>query len=360
MGELRFILLLAGLVFLVALAAWEMRKPRQAQGDAALRDGRRSEPSLGTLGDAGVDLGAAGATGAGTSARSAPLAHAELPAGRRPLSAPPRIDLPELEAVRAESILADADAIHEFETYPVSAPPSPAEAATDAERARDEAAAPGEATRDEPAIALSAPSAEASGAAATAATAAAATAAGATASAGAVGTAATLGSSATLAAPPAPGGPPQILVDWPPEGERHIVSLRIVPASNERLSGRAVRLAITACGFVHGRFGIYHQPDSEGRALLSIASLNKPGILDPVNMDFQRLSGISLFAVLPGPLAPGAALDHLLEIARELSQRLPARVQDESGHPLDAARLEDMRERMQSLTGPGLHAHPAA
>jgi FtsZ-interacting cell division protein ZipA len=140
-----------------------------------------------------------------------------------------------------------------------------------------------------------------------------------------------------------------VALDWPPEGERHIVALRIVPAANERLSGRAVRLAITACGFVHGRFGIYHQADGEGRALLSVASLSKPGVLDPINMDFQRLAGINLFTVLPGPLSPGAALDHLLDTARELSQRLPARVQDETGHPLDAERLEDLRERMQNL-----------
>jgi FtsZ-interacting cell division protein ZipA len=157
-----------------------------------------------------------------------------------------------------------------------------------------------------------------------------------------------------------PPAPAPLLVDWPPDGERHIVALRIVPASEERLSGRAVRLAITACGFVHGRFGIFHQPDADGRALLSVASLSKPGILDPINMDFQRLTGISLFTVLPGPLAPADALDHLVGIARELSLRLPARVQDEQGQPLDADRLEDLRGAMQRLSHSGLHAEPAA
>src|ERR1700733_7904374 len=101
MGELRFILLLAGLVFLVALAAWELRKPRQAQGDAAMRDGamrdgamrsgsRRREPQIGSMGEA----------------------PAEASEGRRPVSVPQRIDLPdlpEMEAMRAESIFADAD-----------------------------------------------------------------------------------------------------------------------------------------------------------------------------------------------------------------------------------------------------------
>jgi cell division protein ZipA len=302
MGELRFILLLAGLVFLVALAVWELRKPRQAQGDAAMRDpplrgSRRSEPQIGSMGDA----------------------PAEAAEGRRPVAAPQRIDMPEppelpdlpaMEAMRAESILADADAMHAFETLNMGA--------TDALAARAEETTAGAAIS----ATLSEPVAD--------------------------GIIMPEIAEAPTAAPAQPDTPPAVL-DWPPEGERHIVALRIVPAANERLSGRAVRLAITACGFVHGRFGIYHQADGEGRALLSVASLSKPGVLDPINMDFQRLAGINLFTVLPGPLSPGAALDHLLDTARELSQRLPARVQDETGHPLDAERLEDLRERMQNL-----------
>jgi len=307
MGELRFILLLAGLVFLVALAAWELRKPRQAQGDAATRDAaaprgarrndrndrnERSEPQMGSMGDA----------------------PAEVHEGRRPVAAPQRIDLPDLpsmEAMCAESILADADAMHAFDALN--------DGATDAVAARADEAAPLSPSPATPSTASTAGTAEAR-------------------------------ISVPEAAVPAPAGnQPPVVLDWPPEGERHIVALRIVPAANERLSGRAVRLAITACGFVHGRFGIYHQADGEGRALLSVASLSKPGVLDPINMDFQRLAGINLFTVLPGPLSPGAALDHLLDTARELSQRLPARVQDETGHPLDAERLEDLRERMQNL-----------
>jgi FtsZ-interacting cell division protein ZipA len=305
MAELRFILLLAGLVFLVALAAWELRKPRQAQGEAALRDpaqrgSKRSEPQMGSMGDS----------------------PAEVHEGRRPVAAPQRIDMPDLpdlpamEAMRAESILADADALHAFETLTLGA--------NDALAARADEAAP-----------LGAPPAPAM----TATTAATAT----------LSEPVEGGISVPKAAVAAPEGTQPAVLDWPPEGERHIVALRIVPAANERLSGRAVRLAITACGFVHGRFGIYHQADGEGRALLSVASLSKPGVLDPINLDFQRLAGINLFTVLPGPLSPGAALDHLLDTARELSQRLPARVQDETGHPLDAERLEDLRERMQNL-----------
>ena len=151
-----------------------------------------------------------------------------------------------------------------------------------------------------------------------------------------------------------------LVVDWPPEAERQILSLRIAALSHERLSGRLVRQALGACGFEHGRFGIFHQPGADGRALLSAANLSKPGIFDLPNMDFQRFSGLSLFAVLPGPLPPAAALDHLLDTAQDLAERLRARLQDEHGLTLGAAQLEDLRRTVQDLTAAALRAEPTA
>jgi len=140
------------------------------------------------------------------------------------------------------------------------------------------------------------------------------------------------------------------VVEWPPESERHILSVRIASLSHERMSGRQVRLALGACGFEHGRFGIFHQPGADGRALLSAANLSKPGIFDLQNMDFQRFSGLSLFAVLPGPLPPAAALDHLLDTAQDLAERLRARLQDEQGLTLGASQLDALRRTVQDLT----------
>jgi FtsZ-interacting cell division protein ZipA len=304
MAELRWILLVAGLVFLVALAAWEKRKPRQANRDAPGRAPARNEPELGTI----------------VEPVASPRSAGGMDEGRRPVVDPLCVDLPAMEAIRDESMMAEVDALPVFEYHPASdGAPGPV--------AHEPAA------YQPAAYEIGAPESE----------------------------------SANASEPVAEAAPPSMrpadnapVVDWPPDGERQIVALRIVAASDEKLSGRAVRLAITGCGFVHGRFGIFHQPDADGRALLSVASLGKPGVLDPVNMDFQRLAGISLFTVLPGPLPPAAALDHLIDVARELSQRLPARVQDEHGQPLDADRLEDLRDSMQRLSRPGMHAEPAA
>ncbi|HLK70414.1 MAG TPA: cell division protein ZipA C-terminal FtsZ-binding domain-containing protein, partial [Steroidobacteraceae bacterium] len=162
--------------------------------------------------------------------------------------------------------------------------------------------------------------------------------------------------SAEPAEPSAPSSPGQVrdtaagvTVDWPPEEQRHIVSVRIVSTGEQRLSGRATRQALAACGFVHGRYRIFHQPDDQGHALVSCASLNKPGIFDPTSMDYQRYSGLSLFTVLPGPLSAPEAVDRLLHTALDLSERLQARLQDDAGQTLDATRIAELRSRFREL-----------
>jgi len=269
MAALRWILLGVGLVFLAALAAWELRRPRQGapRGEA--------------LGSAGEASGAGGFAG---------------PRVRTP--APQRVELPPLEP---EIAFAPTD-------YAGAEPER-----TDQTRAQPDADPIGE------------------------------------------------GAGALLAgqAAPLPADRP-VLVRWPPDGERSVLALRIVPLGEELLSGRAIRQSLGACGFVHGPLQIFHQPAEDGRALLSAAGLRNPGTLDPATMDFQRFAGLSLFAVLPGPLEPPAALDHLLHTARDLTQRLHARLQDEHGAPLDAVRLESMRRTVQALSGSRPRAEPAA
>ncbi|MFI4913568.1 MAG: cell division protein ZipA C-terminal FtsZ-binding domain-containing protein [Steroidobacterales bacterium] len=258
MAALRWVLLLAGLLFLAGLAWWELRRPRQASRDAHLRTETREAVHNGPV----IDL--------------PPLGDEELglPAAEPPFTAPQA-------------------------------------AMTQPEPTAPEPTAP-ETTAEQPTLTVSA------------------------------------AVSGLVVAE-------QIIVEWPPEDERQILNLRIVPTGADRFSGRTLRQALGACGFVHGRFGIYHQPDERGRALLSAASLSRPGILDPANMDFQRFSGLSLFAVLPGAMPAPTTLEHLLEVARDLSQRLGGGLRDEQGAPLDAERLEAWRQALGSRDGGTSH-----
>ena len=135
---------------------------------------------------------------------------------------------------------------------------------------------------------------------------------------------------------------PPLRVEWPSESERHIVALRLV-AGPERFAGRMLRLALAAEGFRLGRFDIFHKPDDQGRAILSAASLTRPGTFDLDAMDSQRYAGLSLFAVLPGPLPALAAFDCLLATVDNLNERLQGEVQDERGQPLSGDRVALLR-----------------
>jgi len=153
--------------------------------------------------------------------------------------------------------------------------------------------------------------------------------------------AATAGPTApSVPVPAAPVTP--VVVEWPVADESEVLSVRLV-STGEKFSGRAVRMALAAEGFAIGKFSIFHKPAADGRALLSIASLNKPGTFDRQSIDLQRYSGLNLFTVLPGPLPGPDAVDELLGCALVLSQRLRGTLQDEQGAPLSPARTAAMR-----------------
>jgi FtsZ-interacting cell division protein ZipA len=133
-----------------------------------------------------------------------------------------------------------------------------------------------------------------------------------------------------------------VVVDWPAVQDSRVLAVRVV-SMGEKFSGRAVRMALAAEGFVLGKFSIFHKPAPDGRALLSIASLNKPGTFDPHSIDLQRYGGLNLFTILPGPMPGPDAVDELLECAQILSQRLRGSLQDDTGQPLSPARTAVMR-----------------
>jgi cell division protein ZipA len=155
-----------------------------------------------------------------------------------------------------------------------------------------------------------------------------------------------------------PVRPPQLTLAWPPEKQRRIVTLRVIPRSEPRFPGRALRQAFSGCGFWHGPLDIYHLPDANGRVLLSAAALAQPGTFDPSIMDSQRFSGINLFAVLPGVLPEREVFEELVHAARQLAERLSGMIADQHGEELTAARITRLR---QSLDGaPAAEASPEA
>lgn len=137
------------------------------------------------------------------------------------------------------------------------------------------------------------------------------------------------------------------IVEWPPEEQRKVVSLRLVARPPERFRGTLVRQALAAEGFALGDLDIFHKPDAQNRAVLSAASLTKPGTFDLETMDTQRFVGLNLFAVLPGPKSPRKAFEELLLTARMLNERLEGALQDERGGPLTPMRIQALRDALE-------------
>ena len=309
-SELRWILLIIGVAFVAALAVWERRRPRQASASSA-------------------------------SERPAPrdLRHESTARARQE----PKMTLPEITPqTRAahELPVLEFDPEPETDEVPVLTPLTGSQPDTAAEPLEDSSAATAQRRRE-----LAAPETGAPGAAA-------------------------LGDAddsrpyvpriEPAPAPPAasraalPQLPPAAapVVEWPPDAERHIVALRLVAPQPQRFQGRSLRQALAAEGFILGRFAIFHKPDEAHRAVLSAASLNRPGTFDADTMDTQQYGGLSLFAVLPGPRSPPQAFDELVSTARSLNERLQGVLQDEQGGPLTPSRIASLRERLNSGAAP--------
>jgi cell division protein ZipA len=95
---------------------------------------------------------------------------------------------------------------------------------------------------------------------------------------------------------------------------------------------------------VHGRYEIFHRDAGGDRTIFSVASLVEPGTFDLGSVAGKRFPGVTIFAVLPGPLAPMATFDAMLEAARNVAERLRGVVQDERGASLSTQRLMSIRE----------------
>jgi cell division protein ZipA len=304
MSELRWALLVLGVLFIVALTFWERRRPRQASGglermpvrDALPESAPRvvREPPL-TLPEVHV---------------REPVGAAELPVVEAFEQPPSRLLESAHErppSLEGQELTEDDDTVDDLPTLVLGAHEAgeefEAEESFQAEESFEaekpfEVAASGEPVFDE-------------------------------------------------ALPQLPAGTP-LVVDWPAAHERRILALRLVAPQRERFPGRSLRQALAAEGFLLGQFAIFHKPDDERRAVLSAASLTRPGTFDMDTMDSQHYGGLSLFAVLPGPKPARQAFDELVFAARNLNERLHGVLQDEQGTPLTPARVEQLREQLRA------------
>lgn len=368
MSELRWTLLILGVVFIAALSWWERRRPRQAfaprlreasfshdaQRTASPEPAAGGEPWIGEDGIADVvssDLAFTDTDAVRDHARDRGLEQAG------PSSPGPLEELPTVMIGDADERLALAAAWDDLPPEPRLIDPESDAGELPVSFAADEpgdaieascALEPISATELDGAPPAEAASAEAPGASPAESPVAPAPAAAPVESeiAGAEGVGAV-----RIVEPAAHadgGAPVEVIVEWPPESSRRILALRLVAPQPARFAGRTLRLALAAEGFLLGKYSIFHKPDETNHALLSAASLNRPGSFDLETMDSQRYGGLSLFIVLPGRRTPQQAFEELLIAARNLNERLEGALQDERGGPLTPLRVASMRESLRS------------
>jgi FtsZ-interacting cell division protein ZipA len=139
----------------------------------------------------------------------------------------------------------------------------------------------------------------------------------------------------------APAGAPQ----GPNASEtQRIVTIRVCAQGESRWAGVDLMAALENHGLAYGRYQVFHRKHSDGRTLFCAASLIEPGTFNIARMPQEEYRGLTLFAVLPGPVAPLQTLDALIMTAGELAETLDGMVQDSKGMPLSQQGAEALRE----------------
>lgn len=146
-------------------------------------------------------------------------------------------------------------------------------------------------------------------------------------------------------APAAPTGSPAPAASSPGPGEpQRIVTVRVCAVGEARWSGTDLMAALEVQGLSFGRYQVFHRNHVDGRSLFCVASLVEPGTFDLGRMREEQFRGVTLFAVLPGPIEPVQTLDALFTTARGLAERLCGMVQDAKGIPFSPQRAAALRE----------------
>ena len=307
MPELRWTLLIIGVLFVVILAWWERRRPHQASRQAP-HIGGDPRPVVSDDASWGPDAGAGNSRVVREPALTLPEIRTEVrtPVREREPTSPRELPVVEIPDDSLIGLRVNRDR----PKVPVAKDPVAAEESIDEEPVDEEPV--DEEPEDEEAV-VSTP---------------------------------VVKEEKAPELPPPPTNFVKPIVDWPPEDQRTLVSLRLVARPPDRFRGNLLRQALAAEGFVLGDLDIFHKPNAENRAVLSAASLTKPGTFDLETMDTQRFTGLNLFAVLPGPKTPQKAFEDLLMTARMLNERLEGALQDERGGPLTPMRIQALRDAL--------------
>lgn len=111
----------------------------------------------------------------------------------------------------------------------------------------------------------------------------------------------------------------------------------------QAFAGPALFESLAAAGLSLGEMGIYHDTDSHGETVFSVANLFEPGTLETDDADSFSTPGVALFMQLPGPRDEQDAFERMLGKAEILAGRLGGELHDEHHQPLDSESVTRIR-----------------
>jgi len=129
--------------------------------------------------------------------------------------------------------------------------------------------------------------------------------------------------------------------------EEKIVTLLIAEREGTAIFGPKIHLALQAHGLSFGEHRIYHRLHG-GKTVFSVASLVKPGVLDPAEEKEFSTPGLTVFLLLPGPARPQAALQDMVATAQALAGALNAQVYDAQRKPFTAESARQLQAEVEA------------
>ena len=128
--------------------------------------------------------------------------------------------------------------------------------------------------------------------------------------------------------------------------EPKLVVFYLVERNNAFIPGTHIHQSVDVLKMQFGHRHIYHRIKEVGgvpQEVFSVASIAKPGYLDPQEAESFSTPGLVVFMNLPGPEHPEVALDDMLRTTRKLAEWLQADILDDQREPLSDERIEALQ-----------------
>ena len=114
-----------------------------------------------------------------------------------------------------------------------------------------------------------------------------------------------------------------------PEAPQDIVCLHIKAKEGKEFGGEQLLIQLNQAGLRFGEMNIFHYFSAENNEpIFSLASAFEPGTFDMDRMDHFKTNALALFLQTDAVSNAGEALDSLLDVAEELTEKLDADLLD--------------------------------